>query len=289
MKDYGKNKESSYLQYWYVNNLYGWAMLQKRLVNNFEWTEDTSQFNEDFIKDYNVESDDWCFLHVDIQYLEKLHELHNDLPFLLEWMKIEKIEKLVANLHVKTEYVIHIRNSKQALNHGLVFKKVHRVIKFNQNAWLKPYIDMNTDLKKVKNDFEKEFLKLMKKKERRRNYLLSEPNYHITKSFTEYVLAIEIKQTQMFMKKPGYLGLSMLELSNILMYEFRYDYVKQKYGKKSKLGFMDTESFILYIKTDDTYKDIAEDVETWFDTSYYKLDRPLPKGKKLKSNWIDEK
>ena len=66
----------------------------------------------------------------------------------------------------------------------------------------------------------------------------------------------------MFMKKPGYLGLSVLELSNILMYEFRYDYVKRKYGKKAKLGFMDTESFNLYIKTDDTYKDIAEHVET---------------------------
>ena len=77
-------------------------------------------------------------------------------------MKIEKIEKLLANLHDKTEYVIHIRNLKQALNHGLVLKKVHRVIKFNQNAWLKPYIDMNTTLgQKAKNNFEKDFFKLM--------------------------------------------------------------------------------------------------------------------------------
>ena len=94
-------------------------------------------------------------------YLEKLHELHNDLLFLPERMKTEKVEKLVANLHDKTEYVIHIRNLKQALNHGLVQKKVHKVIKFNQNAWLKPYIVMNTDLrKKVKNDFEKDFLEV---------------------------------------------------------------------------------------------------------------------------------
>ena len=76
-------------------------------------------------------------------------------------MKIEKSEKLVANLHDKTEYVIHIRNLKQALNHRLVLKNVHRVMKFNQNAWLKPYIDMNTDLrKKAKNDFEKDFFKI---------------------------------------------------------------------------------------------------------------------------------
>ena len=93
--------------------------------------------------------------------LKKLHELYNDLPFLPEKMKIEKIEKLIANLHDKTEYVIHIRNLKQALNHGLVLKKVHRVIKFNQNAWLKPYIDINTDLKKEKNDFQNDFFKLM--------------------------------------------------------------------------------------------------------------------------------
>ena len=122
-------------------------------------------------------------------------------------MKIEKVEKLVANLHDKTEYVIHIRNLKQALNHGLVLKKVHKVIKSNQNAWLKTYIDMNTDLrKKAKNDFEKDFFKLMNNAvsgktmehvrkhkdiklvttERRRNYLVSETNYHTTNSLQLY-------------------------------------------------------------------------------------------------------
>ena len=148
MKDYDKNKELSYLQYWNVSNSCGWKMLQKLPINNFECIKHTSQFKENFIKDYDEESDEGYFLEVDVQYFEKLHELHNDLPFLQERMKIEKIKKLVANLHDKTEYVIHIRNLKQALNHRLVLKKVHRVIKFNQNAWLKPYIDMNTDLTK---------------------------------------------------------------------------------------------------------------------------------------------
>ena len=111
------------MQYWDVYNLYGWAMSQKLPVNNFVWIKDTSQFNEDFIKNYNEQSDEGYFLEVDVQYLEKSQELHNDLPFLSEKMKVQKVEKLVANLHDKTEYVIHIRNLKQALNHGLAFKK----------------------------------------------------------------------------------------------------------------------------------------------------------------------
>ena len=104
-------------------------MSQKLPVNNFEWIKDTSQFNEDFPKNYNEESDEGYILEADVQYLEKVHEIHNDLPFLPEKMKTEKVEKLVVNLHDKSEYVIHLRNLKQALNHTLVLKKVHRVIK----------------------------------------------------------------------------------------------------------------------------------------------------------------
>ena len=121
-------------------------MSQKLPVNNFEWIKGTSQFNEDFIKNYNEESVEGCFLEVDVHCLKILHEIHNDLPSLPEIMKIEKVGKLLANLHDKTEYVIHIRNLKQALNNGLVLVKVHKVIKFDQNAKLKLY--MNTDLRK---------------------------------------------------------------------------------------------------------------------------------------------
>ena len=130
-------------------------MLQRLPVNNFEWIKDTSQFNEDFIKNYNEESSEEYFFETDVQYLKKLHELQNGLPFLPEKTKIERLEKLAANLHDKTEYLIHIRNLKQALNHSW---KVHEVTKYSQNAWLKPYIDMNTDLRKIaKNDLEKDF------------------------------------------------------------------------------------------------------------------------------------
>ena len=112
-------------------------MSPKLPVNKFEWMEDISQFNEDLIKSYNEEIDEGYFLEVDVQYPEKSHELHNDLPFLPERKKIKKVEKLVTNLYDKNEYVIHIKNLKQALNHGLILKKVHRVIKFNQKDWLR--------------------------------------------------------------------------------------------------------------------------------------------------------
>ena len=107
-------------------------------------------------------TDEGYFLGVDIQYPENLHNFHNDLPFLPERTKIGKVKRVVANLHDKKEYVIHIMNLKQALYHGLVLKKVQRVIKFNQNVWLKPYVEMKTYLrKKGKSDFEKDFFKVM--------------------------------------------------------------------------------------------------------------------------------
>ena len=148
IKDYDKNKESSYLQYLDVNDLYDWAVLQKLPVNNFEWIEGNSQYNEDFIKNYYKESDEGYFLDVDGHYLENIYELYNNLPFSSKRMKIQIVEKLLANLHDKTEYIIHTKNLKQALNPKLVLKKVYRVTKFNQNAWLKQYIDINTDLRK---------------------------------------------------------------------------------------------------------------------------------------------
>ena len=104
-------------------------------------------------------SDEGHFLENDVQYPEKLHDLHPDLP---ERMEIEEVEKLAANLHDKEGHVIRIRNLKEVLNHGLVLKKIHRVIKFNQKACLKSYINMNTKLRKnAKNDFEKAFFKMM--------------------------------------------------------------------------------------------------------------------------------
>ena len=162
MKDYNKNIESSYIQNLDTNNLYSWAMSQKLPRNNFKWVEDTSIIDEEFIKNYNENSYKGYILEVDVKYPKKLHDLHSDLPFLPKKMKIDECKKLVCNLHNKKKYVVHIKSLKQALNQGLKLKRVHRIIEFNQKAWVKPYIDMNTELRKLaKDDFEKDLFKLM--------------------------------------------------------------------------------------------------------------------------------
>ena len=181
---------------------------------------------------------------------------------------------------------------------------MHRVIQFNQ-AWLKPYIDMNAKLtKEANNEFEKDFFKLMNnavfgktienvRKQRdiklvttdnKRHKLASEPNYYTAKRFSENLIATEMKKAKVKMNKPVYLGMSILDISKILMYEFWYDYIKLKYKEKAKLCYMDTGSFIIHIKIEDFYKDIPNDVERWFDIFNYDDNdkRPLSLGKKKK-------
>ena len=233
------------------------------------------------------------------------------MSFLPERMVINKTKKSVCNLHNKKNYVAHINMLKQALSHGLKLKKVHRVIEFEQEAWLKKYIDFNTDLQmKATNDFEKDFFKLMNnsvfgktmenvRKHRdiklvrtgkKRNNLVSEPNYHTMKLIDDNLAIIEMRKVKVKMNKPIYLGLSILELSKITMYEFWYDYVKAKYEDRVRLCYMDTDSFVLNVRTKDFYKDISEDVKDRFDTSNFYCDRPLPIGinKKVVGRMKDE-
>ena len=198
---------------------------------------------------------------------------------------------------------MHIKSLKQTLNHALKLKKIHRIIEFNQEAWLKPYIETNTDLRKLaKNDFEKDLSKLMNNSvfgktmenfrkhreiklvttDKKRSKLVSEPNYHTINYISEDLSIIEMNKTKVKMNKPIYLGLSILEISKFLMDEFWYDYIKPKNGNNVKLCYMDTDSFIMDIKTEDFYKDIANDVEKRFDTSNHEVNRPLPTGKNKK-------
>ena len=275
---------------------------QKLAVNGFKLAENLPKFNYRFIKNYNENSDKGYILEVDVKYPEKIRMLHSDLAFLPERMKINKCTKLTCTIQNKENYVIHIRALKQAINHGLKLKKVHKVIEFDQEAWLKPYIDMNTDLRKqAKNDFEKDFFKLMNNSvfgktmenvrnhrdikivttDKRRSILASEPNYHSTKYISKDLLIMEMKKTEVKMNKPIYLGQAILDISKTLMYKFWYDYIKPKYEDRAKLCYTDTDSFVIHIITEDFFVDISDDVERWFDTSNYDKNdkRPLPIGK----------
>ena len=225
MKNHDKNKESTYLEYLDANNLYGRAMSKKLPAGNFKWIEkdDISKFDEEFVKDYDKNSDKGYIIEVDAGYPKDLHKPHSDLPFLPERMKINKCTKLNCNVRHKENYVIHISALKQALNDGLKLAKVQRIIQFDQEAWLKTYIDMNTDQRKdAKNDFEKDIFKLMNNPafgktmenvrnhrdikivttNKRRSILASEPNYHSTKCISKDLLIMEMSKVEVKMNKP---------------------------------------------------------------------------------------
>ena len=216
-----------------------------------------------------------------------------------ERMKINGVEKLIPNLYDKRRYVIHIRALDRALAHGLVLECIHRAIEFKQSAWMREYIDFNTKLRTAAaNDFEKDFYKLMNnlvfgktmeniRKHRniklvtnREAYLkaVMKPNFKSGVLLGENLMGCEMGKIKVVMNKPVYLGQAILDLSKIVMYEFHYDYMVPKYGKKLDLCYMDTDSLIYNIETEDFYKDIAEDVPARFDTSGYNPDRPLPVG-----------
>ena len=206
---------------------------------------------------------------------------------------------MVPNLFDKKKYVIHIRALDQALKHGLVLEKIHPAIEFDQSRWMKGYIDFNTHLRtQATNDFEKDFYKLMNnsvfgkttesvRKPRNIKLVTSKeaylktvmkPNFKSGVLFGKNLMGCEMGKVKVVMNKPIYLGQAILDLSKIIMYEFHYDYMAPKYGKKLNLCYMDTDSLISNIETEDFYKDIANDVPNRFDTSGYSSNRPLPIG-----------
>ena len=301
---FNSNEPSKYIQYLDANNLYGWAMSRHLPTHGFKWMK-TSE-----LETWELHS---CILEVDLEYPKKLHDLHNDYPLAPEQIVVNKFEKLIPNLWNKKNYVIHYENLKQYLNLGLKLTNIHRGIKFKESQWLKKYIALNTDLKtKAKNEFEKDFFKLMnnsvfgKTMENIRNRsviklvtdkikaekLAAKPNFKHCNIFNEDLIAIHMKKTILTFDKPVYLGMCILDLSKTLMYDFHYNYIKKKYGDKAKLLFTDTDSLMYEIKTEDFYKDISGDVKDKFDTSDYPPNHPsgIPTGcnKKVLGMFKDE-
>ena len=283
---YNPKEDNVYLAYLDANNLYGWAMSKRLPVRDFKWMN-------------RKELQNWkkfpCILQVDLEYPEELHDLHNEYPLASERLKIGQVEKLLPNLNNKEKYTIHGENLKIYEKLGLKISKIHKGIKFYEEDFMKKYIDLNTKLRtNGKNDFEKDFFKLMnnsvfgKTMENVRNRvdiqlvnreekaikLFSKTNFDKRTIFFENLIAVHMYKTRLKLNKPIYLGMSVLDLSKILMYDFHYNYIKKKYGENAELLYTDTDSLLYQIKTEDFYKDISPDVEKMFDTSNYKANHP---------------
>ena len=283
-------------------------MSQSLPTGGFRWIKLGDRNPKTIVEELVEKKDRGYLLEVDVSYPRELHDSHNDLPFMCNRMKINRVEKLIPNLYYKRKYIIHIKALKQAIDHGLVLERIHRCIEFKQSAWMKEYIDFNTRLRTAaKNDFEKDFYKLvnnsvfgktMENIRKHRNIKLvnnedeylknvMKPNFKSGMLFGPDLMGCEMGKVKVVMNKPVYLGQAILELSKMIMYEFHYDYMIPKYSQscdKLKLCYMDTDSFIYSIETEDFYKNIANEVESRYDTSGYPNDgsRPLPVGKNKK-------
>ena len=226
---FNSREESRFLQYLDANNLYGWAMSQSLPTSRFRLVSiDPSEVGE------LMRQDKGYLLEVNVKYPKELHNSHNNLPFMCERMKINGVEKLVPNLYDKTNYIIYNRALDEALKHGLILEKIHCTIEFDQSAWMKPYIDFNTQLRtQAKNDFEKDFFKLMDnamfgkmmeniRKHRNiklvtnaKSYLktVMKPNFKSGILFGQNLLGCQMGKIKVVMNKPTYLRQATSDLS----------------------------------------------------------------------------
>ena len=259
-KKFDPRSPSKFIVFLDANNLYGWAMMKALPVGDFKWMEE---------KELENWKNNPCILEVDLEYPKKLHDLHNDYPLAPERLTIRNVEKLIPNLWDKEKYIVHHENLKLYQELGLKIKKIHRGIKFREEPWMRSYIELNTRLRaNGKNDFEKEFFKLMnnsvfgKTMENIRNRvdvrlvndrkvaekLSAKPNFRHCTIFDENLVAIHMKRTKLTFNKPVYCGMAILDISKSLMYDFHYGYILPKYGKNQKLLFTDTDSLCYKLK-----------------------------------------
>ena len=313
--DYDPSKPNTYIIYLDANNLYGWAMSKPLPKRDFKWKR-VMPTEEDILKKKENAKNGWI-LEVDLEYPSELHEEHNSYPLAPEKKVVKKEnmsdyqkklmkdldlkplnnEKLMLTLENKNNYVLHYRNLQFYLKQGMKLKCVHRVLEFEQECWMEPYIRMNTEFRKVaRNDFEKNFYKLMnnsvfgKTMENLRNRvdikivrsdetnkirkLVASPLYTRHAIFTNNLAGIDMRKSKVILNKPVYTGMTILDNSKILMYDFFYNELKRQYGPRCELLYTDTDSLLLEIETDDVYKDI-ESNKNLYDTSDYPKEHPL--------------
>ncbi|GET54115.1 hypothetical protein RIR_jg31686.t2 [Rhizophagus irregularis DAOM 181602=DAOM 197198] len=315
-------KPKSSILYLDANNLYGWAMLQYLPTGNFHWVKEENELSniQRQIESNEIpdDSSEGYILKVKLEYPQALHSQHTDYPLAPERMKVKKewlsekqqeiiahsgqrytpTDKLIPNLFDKDEYVVHYRNLQYYVSQGLVIKKVYEAIKFEQAPWMKPYIEFNTaERAKAKNDFEKDFYKLMnnsvfgktmenlRKRVRvsvvqpqthpkKYKKLTSDPAFKGRKIFSENLVAIHRRKVEVMLNRPTYVGMNVLDLSKLCMYQFYYDTLKVRYGEKIQLCYTDTDSLLVQIQTEDINADLI-DMADQFDFSDYPKDHPV--------------
>ena len=242
---------------------------------------------------------------------EKMSDYQNKLIKYLD-LKIPNSKKLLLTLEDKNDYVVHYENLKFYLKQGMRLKRVKRALEFDQERWMEPYIRMNTEFRKdAKNGFEKDFYKLMnnsvfgKTMENLRNRvdirivrsnekdkirkLVASPLYSRHAIFTNDLVGIDMHKSRLLLNKPVYTGMTILDKSKILMYDFFYNHLKKQYGEKCELLYTDTDSLLLDIETEDVYKDIEKN-KSFYDISDYPKEHPLfsEENKKVLGKMKDE-
>ena len=311
MKTYDEKAPSKYIMYLDANNLYGWAMSQYLPTGGFKWLAknqidkiNLAKYKEDSNKGLILEVDleypkELHDLHNDYPLAAEKVKVNKDMlsnycQEIANKFNVSTglVHKLIPTLNNKEKYVLHYRNLQLYTDLGLKITKVHRVLEFNQSPWLKEYIDFNTEKRtNAKNAFEKDFFKLMNNSvfgktmenirkrvdvrlvtdENKLSKMADKPTYVSSKIFNENLVAVhKIKET-LTLNRPAYVGMCILDLSKTLMYDFHYNYIKQKYGSKAKLLFTDTDSLTYEIETSDAYQDFWNDKDK-FDNSDYPQD-----------------
>lgn len=256
IEDYDASKDSTYIVYLDANNLYGWSMMQNLPLDCFEWSN-VNTFDVAGILNISEDSSIGYIFEVDLDYPQHLHDSHKDYPLCSENRAIPSAKnerKLLLTLYDKKNYVVHYRMLQFVLQQGLILSKIHRVLQFNQSKWMKSYIELNTELRtKASNDFEKNFYKLLcnaiygKTMENVRSRsdislktywngrygaqrIISKPNFKRATVFDENLIAVHMDKLNVYMDKPISIGMTVLDLSKVLMCDFHYNHMKKIYN-----------------------------------------------------------
>ena len=330
-KQFNMNKPKTWLSYVDANNLYGWAMSQYLPIGNYRWEYDDDYLN---YSDNNKKvlstilkkkKDDTrgCFVQIKCHFPRETHDYLNDFPPAVENIKVGRnqlspkqeeyldkmgkthytsVPKLITHLGPRDGYVLHYAELQYYVKLGMVVDEVQKVLSFDQIPWLEPYISLNSKLRKqAKNDFEKDFFKLMnnsvygktmenvrkhidvkllplrngkEKDERTLTNYIRKPSFKYARSLGNELIGIHMGKSEVILNKPIIVGAAVLGLSKLRMYEFWYDYIKVTYGNKVSLCYMDTDSFIYAAETEDIYQDMINNADH-FDFSNYPSDHPL--------------